>query len=310
MKIVFFGTDAFSVRALEACLDAGASIALVITTPAQKKGRGLHLEPSLIFDFCKPRNLSVEAYAKLKVPEVREKILALRPDLFVAASYGKLIPKGLLGIPKCRLNVHPSLVPKYRGAAPMHWPILNGDEETGVSIIDIGEKLDAGVVYAQERFVIRPRMNAVELGMELSELSYRLLKQTLAKVQNGTLKGIPQDESKVTLAPQLKKEDGKLTFDQPAEILDRKVRGLKPWPGTFFFLRNERVAVLQAEAAKMTGDEKPGTVLSFEQDGSVAVATTRGAFRLIEVKPEGKKAMCAIDLANGRHLKVGERILP
>ena len=139
MKIVFFGSDEFSIKALEACLHNASEVVLVVTTPAKKKGRGLHLEPSEVFRYCKAKDLPVAEFPTLKDPKVAESLLALRPDIFVVASYGKLIPASLLSIPKYRLNVHPSLLPKYRGSAPINWPILNGDTETGVTILDIAE---------------------------------------------------------------------------------------------------------------------------------------------------------------------------
>ena len=158
MKIVFFGSDAFSIKSLEACLhSAGMELVLVVTTPAKKKGRGLKLEPSEVFDYCQTKKLPVSEYPTLRDSKVAQDLIALRPDIFVVASYGKLIPGSLLEIPKYRLNVHPSLLPKYRGSAPIHWPILNGDKETGVSIIDIAEKLDAGDIYYQEKIPMDPR---------------------------------------------------------------------------------------------------------------------------------------------------------
>ena len=155
MKIVFFGSDAFSIKALEACLHtSGMELSLVVTTPAKKKGRGLKLEPSEVYDYCRTKGLPVTEYPTLRDPKVAQELITLRPDLFVVASYGKLIPTNLLDIPKYRLNVHPSLLPKYRGSAPIHWPILNGDKETGVSILDIAEKLDSGDIYYQEQIAL------------------------------------------------------------------------------------------------------------------------------------------------------------
>ena len=249
MKIVFFGSDAFSIKALEACLHtAGMELSLVVTTPARKKGRGLKLEPSEVFNYCQTKQLPVKEYPTLRAPEVAEELLALRPDIFVAASYGKLIPNTLLDIPKYRLNVHPSLLPKYRGSAPLHWPILNGDTETGVSIIDIAEKLDAGDIYCQEKIALDPRADAAELTATLARLSYGILKKVLEQVLKGPLQGVPQNEAEVTLAPQLSKADGALSFTaMTAETLDRKVRGLQPWPGAYFSLKGERIAILRTD---------------------------------------------------------------
>jgi methionyl-tRNA formyltransferase len=307
MKIIFFGSDPFSIKALEACLhSAGIELTLVITTPAKKKGRGLKLEPSEVFDYCRAKTLPVVEYPTLRDPEVAQKLIALRPDIFVVASYGKLIPGNLLDIPKYRLNVHPSLLPKYRGAAPIHWPILNGDRETGVSIIDIAEKLDAGDIYYQEKIAIDPRANAATLSSELARFSYGVLKKVLAQLQNGQLHGTPQDESEATLAPQLSKKDGELSFvNMTAEEIDRKVRGLQPWPGAFCFLKEERLAILETDLPGLDTNEKPGTIVTLEKKSGMTVATKKGALAVLRVKPEGKKEMPAADFANGRRLRPG-----
>lgn len=308
MKIIFFGSDSFSIKALEACLhSAGIELALIITTPAKKRGRGLKLEPSDVFDYCRAKTLPVVEYPTLRDPVVTRELIALRPDIFVAASYGKIIPGNLLDIPKYRLNVHPSLLPKYRGPAPIHWPILNGDSETGVSIIDIAEKLDAGDIYYQEKIAIGTRINAATLSSELARFSYGVLKKVLAQVQNGQLRAAPQNESEATLAPLLSKKDGELSFrDMTAEEIDRKVRGLQPWPGAFCFLQKERLAILETALPELDTNEKPGTIVSFEKENGMIVATKKGALGILRVKPEGKKEMPATDFANGRRLRSGD----
>ena len=234
MKIVFFGSDEFSIKALEACLHSNMEIALVVTTPAKKKGRGLHLEPSEVFNYCKLKNVPVADFPSLKDPKVAETLDSLHPDIFVAASYGKLIPADLLTIPKYRLNVHPSLLPKYRGAAPINRPILNGDAETGISILDIAEKLDSGDVYLQEKLPIGPRMNSEQLATQLAALSYGALKKVLHEIEGGRLNGVPQNHREATLARQLEKKDGEFNFSMPASEIDRKIRGLQPWPAVIF----------------------------------------------------------------------------
>jgi methionyl-tRNA formyltransferase len=310
MKIVFFGSDAFSIKSLEACLHSGMELARVVTTPAKKKGRGLKLEPSEIFAYCQTKNLPVVDYPSLRDPKVGQELLALRPDIFVVSSYGKLIPNNLLEIPKYRLNVHPSLVPKYRGSAPTHWPILNGDKETGVSIIDIAEKVDAGDIYCQEKIAIDPRTNAGQLASELARFSYGILKKALMQVRDGKLQGIPQNEAEATLAPQLSKRDGELSFTTMTAVeIDRKVRGLQPWPGAYFFLKDERIALLETDLPAGMTAEKPGTLLAIEKEGSIRVATREGVLKVLKVKPEGKKSMTAADFARGRRLQVKDLII-
>ena len=306
MKIVFFGSDAFSIKSLEACLHSAAmELALVVTTPARKKGRGLKLESSEVFDYCQTKKLPVAQYPTLRDAAVAQDLIALRPDIFVVASYGKLIPANLLDIPKYRLNVHPSLLPKYRGSAPIHWPILNGDKETGVSIIDIAEKLDAGDIYYQEKIAIDPRADAAGLASELARFSYGVLKKVLAQVKDGQLRGTAQNEAEATLARLLEKKDGELSFRMAAVEIDRKVRGLQPWPGAYFLLREERLAILETNLPGTAASEKAGTLLAIEKDGSIHVATAEGVLKILKVKPEGKRCMTAADFSRGRHFAPG-----
>ncbi|MFA5166947.1 MAG: methionyl-tRNA formyltransferase [Candidatus Omnitrophota bacterium] len=306
MKIVFFGSDAFSIKALEACLHSGMELSRVVTTTPQKKGRGLKLEPSEISDYCKTKKLPVAEYSTLRDARVVQELVALRPDIFVVASYGKLIPGSLLEIPKYRLNVHPSLLPKYRGAAPIHWPILNGDTETGVSIIDIAEKLDAGCIYCQEKITIGPRTDAAQLASELARFSYGILKKVLLQVEAGKLRGVPQNEAEATLAPQLSKQDGEISLStMTAEAIDRKVRGLQPWPGVHCFIKSERIALLETDLPGVTTAEKPGTLLAIEKEGGIQIATQSGILKILKVKPQGKKSMTAADFVRGRHFVMG-----
>ena len=317
MRIVFFGSDAFSIKSLEACLHSGMELALVVTTPAKKKGRGLKLEPSEVFDYCQAKKLPITEYPTLRDAKVAQELLALRPDIFVVASYGKLIPASLLEIPKYRLNVHPSLLPKYRGAAPIHWPILNGDTETGVSILDIAEKLDAGDIYYQEKIAIAPRANAAELASELAHFSYGVLKKVLLQVKDGQLHGTPQNEDEATLAPQLSKQDGELSLAaMNADEINRKVRGLQPWPGAYCFLKGERLAILetdfsltfplpQGEGQGGGAGNKPGTLLAIDKDGHIQIATKNGILKILKVKPEGKKIMTAADFVRGKRFTPG-----
>lgn len=302
MRLFFFGSDDFSIKALEACLHSDLEVVRVVTTPAQKKGRGLHVAPSEIFAYCQAKRLPVAEYPTLRDPAITESMLALRPDIFVVASYGKWIPSELLAIPTYRLNVHPSLLPRYRGAAPVNWPILNGDSETGVSIIDIVEKVDAGDIYCQEAMPLDPHVTALRLSSELASLSYGVLKKVLEQVKSGKLRGVPQNENEATLARQLCKADGECSFGEAAAALDRKVRGLQPWPGCFFFLKGERIALLETRLLEGETDKVPGTILSVEKDGGLAVATGSGVIKLLQVKPAGKKAMPAASLVCGRHL--------
>ncbi|MDD5226831.1 MAG: formyltransferase family protein, partial [Candidatus Omnitrophica bacterium] len=194
----------------------------------------------------------------------------------------------------------------------------NGDKETGVSIIDIAEKLDAGDIYFQEKIAIGPRTDAAELASELARFSYGILKKVLAQVKDGQLRGTPQNEATATLAPQLSKKDGELSLTtMTAEAIDRKVRGLQPWPGAYCFIKSERIALLKTElpltvpspddeTREDTSVTEPGTLLAIEKEGGIQVSTKDGALKILEVKPEGKKPMTAADFVRGRRLGTGE----
>ena len=304
MKIVFFGSSDFSLKPFEACLASGHEVVLVVTTPPKRKGRGLHLEPTAVRAAADKHQLPAGEFPDLREPSVPQKLKDLAPDIFVVASYGKIIPPALFTIPRYRLNVHPSLIPLYRGAAPLNWPILNGDAETGVSIIDIAEKMDAGDVYYQTRYPIHPAMNAAELSHELAKLSAEALATVFAKIAKGELMGVPQDESRATVARKLTKEDGLVSFSDPAVTTGRKIRGLAPWPGACFFFQSERVTIVSADPVPCEASE-PGMILSIDKSGSVVVATGADALRIFRVKPEGRNVMPAADFLNGRRLSVG-----
>ncbi|HXV28364.1 MAG TPA: methionyl-tRNA formyltransferase [bacterium] len=306
MIIVFFGSSAFSMAALKTCLESRHSIPLVMTTPDQKKGRGLKLTPTVVRQFCHDRQICAEAAPDLKDAALMERVQSLKPDLFVVSSYGKLIPSAWLKIPsRLCLNVHPSLLPKYRGAAPLHWPIINGDPETGISIAEVTSKLDSGDIFYQEKFALDARMDSEKLEHALAELSQKALHTVLQRIEQNTLTRVPQDESASSYARKLSKEDGKLSLKEPAVKLDRLVRGLKPWPGSFLDLQGNHLLILDAEPGFENTREKPGTLLALHSDGAVSIATGEGILKLKRVRPAGKKEMSAADFANGHRLKPG-----
>ena len=179
-----------------------------------------------------------------------------------------------------------------------------------MSIIDIVEKLDAGDIYYQEKIAIDPRTDATELASELARFSYGILKKVLTLLKDGHLRGTPQNEAEATLAPQLSKSDGALSLtDMTAEVIDRKVRGLQPWPGAYCFIHKERIALLETDLPEAATSEKPGTLLAIEKEGGIQVATRDGILRILSVKPEGKKSMTAADFVRGRRLQVNDPLI-
>ncbi len=310
MKIVFFGSSDFSLYALQACLEGGHEVALVVTTPDQKKGRGLKVSPTVVAEFAAEKNLNTEKFSKLKDEKALERVRALHPDIFVVSSYGKLIPSSWLGIPKqVALNVHPSLLPKYRGASPLNQPILNGDEATGLSIAEVTKDLDAGDLFYQERIPLEDKIDLPRLSKLLGEISHGAVLAVLRQIEMGTLKRTPQNESESSYAPKLTKEMGRIFWSEPAEILSRKIRGLKPWPGTSVSFRGELLLIVDGEAVSGGAGAKPGALIEIHKDGAIAVATGEGILRIRSVRPAGKKEMSGADFAHGKRLKPGELLV-
>lgn len=309
-RVVFMGTPDFAVPALEALLDRPTQyqVVAVVTQPDRPAGRGRRLTPSPVKQLAEARALPVLQPTKMKRPETADLLRQLTPDVAVVAAYGRILPPSLLQVPKhgC-VNVHASLLPRHRGASPINHAILAGDAESGVSIMQMDEGMDTGPVFATRATAIQPTVTAAQLSETLSALGAKLLAETLPSILDGSLRPQPQDEALVTMAPQLRKEDGQLDFARPAEELGRRVRGLTSWPGTFCQLGPLRVQVL---AAVSTAESQgaPGEVLAADKQG-VLVACGKGSLRLTEVKPAGKKAMHAAAWVAGRGVAVGDRFL-
>jgi methionyl-tRNA formyltransferase len=312
MKIVFFGSSDFSIPALQACMNSRYGVELVVTTPDKKRGRGLKEFPTPVKDFCAQNRLRVQSPTRLSDPAVFEVVKACRPDVFVVSCYGKLIPASWLELPRiARLNVHPSLLPKYRGAAPINWAILNGDTETGVSIIDITDELDAGDIFHQTAVPLDSLQNAEALSARLAELSGRLLRDVLPLAEVGALVRTPQDPVRAVYARKLEKKDGKIRWDLSAVQIHNKVRGLLPWPTAFFGSdRGVPVQVLKSRVAEPDGmSGLPGEVLEVCRSGELSVQTGCGTLVLETVRPAGRKEMTGFEFANGWRLSKGSRLV-
>jgi methionyl-tRNA formyltransferase len=306
VNIIFFGSSEFSIPALRACLDSPHEVILAITTPDKKQGRGLKVLPTAVRRYAEEKNIPLEAVENLKDVPFFQKISGLKPDFFVVSSYGKLIPASWLQMPsQLSLNVHPSLLPKYRGAAPIHWPIIHGDSQTGITIAEVTSKLDSGDIFYQERIPLDPRVDAKKLSHQLAELSYKALQIVFKQIEEGTLSRIPQQEHLSSYARKLTKEDGRLSLKDSAVRLDRLIRGLQPWPGSFLEFQQAHLLILEAEPSAVPASEKAGTLVEIGNDGSIALATGNGILKIKRVRPAGKKEMSAADFVRGRHLPPG-----
>lgn len=304
MKIVFMGTPDFAVPALDKLAEAGHEIALVVTKPDAMKGRGNKVQASAVKQRAVALGLPVEQPEKVKGNEAfAETLRAIAPDAIVVIAYGKILPAEILAIPRfgC-LNVHGSLLPRHRGAAPIQWTILAGDENGGVSIMQMDEGMDTGAVLAEAALPVAGR-NAEELFDELSEQGASLITETLARLAAGEqIEPKPQDDAQATYAPMIRKQDGELDFRRPAAELERRVRGLYPWPGTYTALEGKPFKIWKAEVQDGNEGKAPGTVLSAGKEG-IRIACGEDSLLALEVQAPGKKRMPADAYLKGHSIE-------
>ncbi len=302
-RLAFFGSPAWAVPVLEA-LARKHDVALVVTQPDKPRGRGLKTQPSPVAARAEELGLAVAKPRRLrKDPEIAGQLRALDLDAAVVAAYGQIIPEALLQIPRYGfLNIHPSLLPKYRGAAPVNWALINGESETGVSIMQLDAGMDTGPVFVQERISIGPSETAAALSERLRDRGVALLLGALERLE--TARPEPQ-KGEPSYAPLLKKEDGRVRWSDPAHKVYARHRGVQPWPGSWFEHRGKRVKVLEMKPAEGAG--APGEVLEVGSEG-VHVATGEGAVELITVQPEGKRPMPAAAWARGHGVAPGARL--
>ena len=294
LRLAFMGTPDFSVPALQALQAAGHEIAAVYSQPPRRSGRGQKQRPSPVQAAAEEAGLEVRTPESLKTPEAQADFAALDLDAAVVVAYGLILPKTILEAPKLGcFNIHASLLPRWRGAAPIQRAILAGDSESGVSIMRMDEGLDTGDVCLRRALPITAATTASELHDGLAALGAEMIVEALAELASGTLSCHPQPEEGVTYAAKLSREEGRLDWRQPAAALARKVRAFTPWPGAWFEVEGERIKVLEALPADGGGD--PGSVLGPE----LTVACGEGALRLLKVQRQGKAAMAAGDFLRG-----------
>ncbi len=298
-RIVFMGTPDFAVPSLEASAKLG-KVVLVVTQPDRPKGRGQSFAPPPVKKWALEHGLNVAQPEKLKVTCFHEQIRPLQPDVIVVAAYGKILPPEILAVPrKGCVNVHASLLPKYRGAAPIQWAIANGEEKTGVSLMVLEEGLDTGPVFCSKEMYIQSDDTAASMHDKLSRLGAQLLLEALPKYLSGQLVPQAQDHSQATYAPLLKKEDGRIDFSLPATQIKSRMRGFNPWPGAFCVLAGKKFKLLNAEVGK--GKGQPGEILSADSQG-LEIACGKDSLRVLELQPEGKKPMTVSQYLAGHRL--------
>jgi methionyl-tRNA formyltransferase len=307
MRIVFMGTPEAAVPSLQRLLQDGHDIAAVWTKPDKPAGRGDRLHSSPIKDFALANNLPVEQPNKIKTEEAKNLFTSYQAEVAVVVAYGRILPPEFLRAPRrgC-INVHFSLLPLYRGAAPANWAIVNGERKTGVTTMFIEDKLDSGPILLQRETPIGETETTPELMQRLATIGADLLSETIAQLKVITPR--PQHDRDATFAPLLQKIDGVIDWSNPAAMIECRVRGFQPWPNAYTHHKSNRLIIWQAEAVEATGlDARPGEVIAAHGDGLLVKSGDETALRLIEVQPESKRRMSVRDFLNGTHLKIGDR---
>lgn len=309
MKIVYMGTPDFAVTILDRLIAAGHEIDLVFTQPDRPKGRGKKLQAPPVAEYAKEHGLKLLQPESIRTPEIAALLAESAPDVVIVAAYGRIIPDALLEMPKYGyINVHASLLPKYRGAAPIQWALRNGDAETGVSIMKLESGLDEGPVYKMAKLAIAPEWNKKDLFDALAVLGADCLLETLTEID--TLSPVAQDHANATYAPMFGKQDGCIDFAQPAKALVDLSRALEPDDSIYTFINNKRIAFKSVAISDNIENKSavPGTVLAVSKK-SIDIATGDGALHVTEVQPAGKKPMAIQSFLNGHPLQVGDRFL-
>lgn len=308
MKIIFCGTPQFAVPSLEQLADAGFEMTLVVTQPDRPRGRGMDSEPSPVKEIAIARNLTVVQPEKIKANREFQQLLeSHKPEAIVVVGYGRIIPRWMIDLPPLgNINLHASLLPKYRGAAPIQWAIANGETVTGNTTMRIDAGLDTGDILLQEETAVLEADNALTLGPRLAASGAELLVRTLKGVADKKITAKPQDHTLASLAPILTKEDGRIDFQKSAEEIVNRLRGFQPWPGAFTIFRGKSLNIHQAKPVGETS--LPPGMIHFSNNQLLAGAGHGSVVEILELQPEGKKRMSAKDFANGYRLTSPETL--
>ncbi|HSQ92442.1 MAG TPA: methionyl-tRNA formyltransferase [Nitrospiraceae bacterium] len=306
MRLVFMGTPDFAAASLEALLKSDDSVVGVVTQPDRPKGRGQILTPSPVKLLAQREQIPLLQPLKMKDPEFLRALSEWKPDLIAVAAFGRILPPAILSLPRLGcINVHGSLLPKYRGAGPIQWAIINGETETGITTMLMDEGMDTGTMLLQESIPITSEDTAGTLSPRLAELGGKLLVETIARLKGGTLVPQPQDSSQATLAPLLKKEDGMIDWALPAIALANRVRGLAPWPGAYTTVAGgDRWTIWRALALPGPATKPPGVVIAITAD-AIHVATGEGILAVMELQPANSRRMTVSQYLAGHPITVG-----
>ncbi|EOE6412263.1 methionyl-tRNA formyltransferase [Enterococcus hirae] len=310
-KLVFMGTPAFSVPILEGLLEEGYEVVAVVTQPDRPVGRKKIITPTPVKEAAVKHGLLVLQPEKISGSEEMEKIIALQPDVIITAAFGQFLPEKLLQAPvHGAINVHASLLPKYRGGAPVHYSIINGEKETGVTIMEMIKKMDAGGIYAQESLPITKQDDVGTMFEKLSVLGKQLLLKTLPDILNGNLSPRPQNESKVTFSPNITREQEAIDWNKTAEEIDNQVRGMRPWPIAFTTYEQTRWKLLNVEALAEKTTAEPGTIIKKDKKNLWIACGKQTVLAIKELQPAGKGKQAINEFLNGsgQQVMIGQQV--
>jgi methionyl-tRNA formyltransferase len=308
MRVAFLGSGAFARPSLEALLDGGHEVAALVTQPDRAKGRGRALAPPPLKPLAESRGVRVLQPVRVRHPEAVALVRSLEPEALVVVAYGQILPRAVLDVaPRGAVNVHASLLPRYRGAAPIQWAIVRGETQTGVTTMILDEGLDTGPILLQRATPVDPEETAGALETRLSLLGARLLLETLAGLEAGTVLPKPQDAARATLAPIIRKDDGRIDWTLPAPDIARRVRGFDPWPGAWTTHGGRSLKILAARAADGALEAEPGRIVGI-MVRELRVACGGGSLLdVARLQPESRRPMDAAAFAAGARLEPGAR---
>lgn len=312
MKIVFFGSSHFAVPALEALIKSPYPVCCVVTQPDKKKGRHLRLAATDVKEVAGKAGLGVFQPASVNSPESIKYLQSLSADIFVVVAYGQILARDVLDIAKIfAINIHASLLPKYRGAAPINWAIINGEKYTGVSVIKLIRKMDAGPLILQKEIPVAESDDSVIIEDKLRKLGAELLGEALKQIKEKSYKLTDQDEKKVIMAPKLKKSDGQIDWQNPATRIHNLVKGCLPWPGAFTHYKGKLLKIYKTDIARQIGEltgSLPGEIVSIHKQGLEVMAGDSPVL-IKELQLEGGHRMSAKEFIHGHKIKPGERLI-
>lgn len=311
MKIVYMGTPDFAVAPLEAILKAGHEVTAVVTQPDRQKGRGREVQYSPVKECALSYGIPVLQPLKIKEKDAVEELRKYPADIFVVAAFGQLLSEEILNMPRfgC-INIHASLLPAYRGAAPIQWCVINGEEKTGVTIMQMAKGMDTGDILLQKEVVLDEKETGGSLFDRLMETGAELIVEALPKIEAGELTPVVQKEELATYAGKITKDMGNIDFTKAAVTIERLIRGLNPWPSAFTHYKGKILKIWEADVVSECVNAEnpvPGTVIAMDKE-SFTLATGEGALRIRSLQPEGKKRMSCAEFMRGYEVKVGEAL--